>query len=131
MGLPRRRTLSLSALTSSVPTGRHFVQDILCEWDMQAVSDVAALVVTELLTNAVRYAGTPILLVVQANGELYIGVSDQRPEQLPAPLRPAPFDDLDAERGRGLALVAAYTNDWGVRRDTTSKTLWFTLPIAA
>ena len=127
----RKRTLSLSAVTSSVPAGRHFVQGILSEWDLGAIADVAALVVTELLTNAVRYAGTPIHLVIRVNGELYIGVSDERPDRLPAPLHPGSLDDLDAEGGRGLGLVAAYTRDWGVRRDDTSKTVWFTLPIAA
>ncbi len=89
---------------------------------------------TELLTNAVRYAATPILLVIRVNSELYIGVSDQRPEQLPIPLAERTLDDLDdldAEGGRGLALVAAYTHDWGVHRDDITKTVRFILPLRA
>ncbi|MET0276569.1 MAG: ATP-binding protein, partial [Acidimicrobiia bacterium] len=87
--------------------------------------DNAALVVTELVTNAVRHADTEMLLVLDvASGHIDVRVQDESPE-LPRPR------DLDpgALSGRGLALVEALSTAWGVEERAGTKVVWATIPL--
>jgi len=70
------------------------------------VVDDAALLISELLGNAVRYG----LVAVSDGG----GPSAVRPRQV----------GCDATSGRGLAIVDAIADDWGVRRDDVGCTVW-------
>jgi anti-sigma regulatory factor (Ser/Thr protein kinase) len=118
---------------------RHVVHDTLAAWRLPAsVSEVAVLLVSELVTNSLRYASGPIgvRLMVHAGGgaegggsvteraALLVEISDSLPD--PPTERPAGPDD---EGGRGLRLVAASALRWGTRRGKTGKTVWFELPL--
>ncbi|MCP3821201.1 ATP-binding protein [Streptomyces sp. A3M-1-3] len=103
---------------------RRILRMYLTSWDLLDVADAAELALTELIANVVghvpgRRCQTRILL--QAGG-VRVEVADGCP-RLP---RPAGGDDL-AEGGRGLLLVDAVTDDWGVetRPDGGGKTVWF------
>jgi anti-anti-sigma factor len=94
------------------------------DWALGNASDGAALVVTELVTNAVRHAGTPCRLDITSDEHgLRIAVRDQSP--LPTPL-------LDGShlmnRGVGLRVVATLAHEWGVLPHTDGKTVWALFP---
>jgi len=85
--------------------------------------DTAVLLVSELVTNAIRHAKGPCALVVTFGGdsvELSVEDSDPRP---PAPRAAGGLD----ESGRGFVLVGALADDWGVRALPGGKATWFVL----
>ena len=93
-------------------------------WDLTALRDTAILVVSELVTNAVRHGqGKPVgLRVTNSAHELRVEVTDGSPT--PARLREA---GEVAESGRGLLLVSAVSKEWGVSPDGTMT--WCSLAI--
>lgn len=123
----RERELLLSCRLGSVRTGRHFVRDTLLEWDLARLVEDAELAVSELVANAVRYAKTDVMIRVSAATEVTITVTDQVPA-LHRPFHGAP-DDLLAESGRGLRIVAAVADDWGIEASAGGKSVWFSLTL--
>ncbi|MGW2557725.1 ATP-binding protein [Streptomyces sp. NPDC001514] len=118
-----------------VRAARHAVREALRAWDLDAViGDVTVLLVSELVTNSLRYTSGPIgvrLVRPTPDGAtpplpsaLLVEVSDPLPD--PPLERPAGPDD---EGGRGLQLVACTARRWGTRRGRTGKTVWFELPL--
>lgn len=118
---------SFPAWPESVPDARRYVNDLLRRIPATPCQ-TAALLVSELATNAVRHAGAREFVVeVQAfpeEGRLWVGVTDDDPG---LPVLRAP--SVTAEHGRGMRLVASLSDRWGARRrrDTTEKTVWFEL----
>ncbi|MGW0584117.1 ATP-binding protein, partial [Streptomyces sp. NPDC002920] len=107
----------------SVPEGRAFLHRALCTWNCAGNADDALLLLSETLTNAVQHAEGPLGLHLHRTAtDLTVEVSDRSP-QLPQP-RPAAADE---ESGRGLLLVRALADSWGVRPTDDGKTTWFTL----
>jgi anti-sigma regulatory factor (Ser/Thr protein kinase) len=115
------------AWPESVPDARRYVGEVL-DRIPAAPCQTAALLVSELATNAVRHAGAREFVVeVQSfpdEGRLWVGVTDTDPG---LPVLQAP--SVTAEHGRGLRLVASLSDRWGARRrrNTTEKTVWFEL----
>ncbi|NNN34641.1 ATP-binding protein [Streptomyces sp. S3(2020)] len=93
-------------------------------WGLTVVCEAATLVVSELVTNAVRHGrGNPVgFRVISSDGELRIEVTDGNPA--PARLRNA---GEAAENGRGLLLIAALAKEWGVSPD--GRMTWCSLAI--
>ncbi|MEU9071699.1 ATP-binding protein [Streptomyces sp. NPDC048109] len=117
------------AAPDAVRTARSLVRHTLREWELDSVVDIAALLVSELVTNALRHATGPIgVRVVRgpagAAGILLVEVSDPLPD--PPRERVAHPDDED---GRGLQLVASATRRWGTRPGGAGKTVWFELAL--
>ncbi|WP_308216310.1 MULTISPECIES: ATP-binding protein [Streptomyces] len=89
-------------------------------------NETITLVTAELTANAVRHGHVPgrdfHLRLTQAGGTLRIEVTDTRAEKLPATGTPDP----EGESDRGLLLVEALTDDWGVtpRETAPGKTVW-------
>ncbi|MFI2346800.1 ATP-binding protein [Streptomyces sp. NPDC019443] len=115
----------------AVGTARHAVRDTLRAWGLdQVIGDVTELLVSELVTNSLRYASGPIGVRLVRPGldqtapSLLVEVSDPLPD--PPTERAAEPDD---EGGRGLQLVACTARRWGTRRGRTGKTVWFELPV--
>ncbi|MGW2113450.1 ATP-binding protein, partial [Streptomyces sp. NPDC001948] len=93
-------------------------------WQLDELAFVTELVVSELVTNAIRYATSPIQLRLIKDRALICEVSDASST---APhLRRARILD---EGGRGLMLVAQLTERWGTRYTGTGKTIWAEQPI--
>ena len=114
--------LSLGALPGAVPCARLHATAVLREWDMQALAHPAELVVSELVTNAVRASvsaepvqagligGIPVVeLRLAGDGRrLLVEISDR------APSPPVPVGvDPDRDGGRGLLLVGSVSESWG------------------
>ena len=103
---------------------RSEVRAAICAWDVPVDPGVAALLTSELVTNAIRHeAGWVITLAISWSfGQLRVAVHDTS-RYLPV-LADAP---ADAETGRGLMLVATLSAGWGVYRTPTGKAVYFTL----
>jgi anti-sigma regulatory factor (Ser/Thr protein kinase) len=90
---------------------RRFVVDALTRWGVDGPSlDDARLVLSELTSNAVVHACSPFSVTIRPEGSLVrISVQDT------SPVRPALRDNgVMGTSGRGLRLVAALSDDWGV-----------------
>ncbi|AYN30675.1 hypothetical protein DUI70_0172 [Streptomyces albus] len=91
----------------------------LTAWGLQDLAPSTELIVSELLTNAVRYAGGPVRLRLIRDQFLVCEVSDPSNTQ-PRLRRSSSLD----EGGRGLFLVAQLASRWGSRYGRTGKTIW-------
>ena len=91
---------------------------------LNGMSDDLALVVSEMVTNAVRHAAPPVSVEIEASeDDVVVAVCDGSPD------RPVPREaDDDAEGGRGMLLVNLLTVDHGVRPQPPGKTVWARLP---
>ncbi|MFJ9006740.1 ATP-binding protein [Streptomyces canus] len=112
----------------AVRAARTAVRNRLSAWNLDGLADVAALLVSELVTNALRHATGPIGVRLvhpdAADGVLLVEVSDPLPD--PPRERVAGLED---ESGRGLQLVAHAARRWGTRPGATGKTVWFELSV--
>ncbi|MBL1103027.1 MEKHLA domain-containing protein [Streptomyces sp. 5-8] len=118
-------TASLPSAPESVPAGRDFLDKALSTWGCAGSTDDALLLLSEVLTNAVQHAQGPIgVHVCRTDTGLTVEISDRSPH-LPQPRLAAE----DEESGRGLLLVRALADDWGVRPTDEGKTTWFSLKL--
>ncbi|MFC9701344.1 SpoIIE family protein phosphatase [Streptomyces sp. NPDC056943] len=104
---------------SQVPRARRFAVDQVDAWGLEELSFVTELVVSELVTNAIRYGEPPIRLRLIRDTSLICEVSDAS-STAPHLRRARTFD----EGGRGLLLVAQLTQGWGTRHTADGKTIW-------
>ena len=125
-GLPAGSTASWTfpAEAGAVRLARRRVRDTLVQWDLLPLSDVTVLLVSELVTNSLRYAHGPIGVRMVRGTSLLVEVSDPLPD--PPRARDADEDD---EGGRGLQLVAGTSRRWGTRHGSLGKTVWFELAL--
>lgn len=121
------RTVELAPELTSVRTGRHFVRDVLIDWDLDQLVDDAQLAVSELVSNAVSHAGTTISVSIRADDELTVVVRDEA-GTMPVSTQPTQAAS-DATSGRGLQIVEAVSDSWGVSAAAGGKSIWFTLRI--
>ncbi|UWE10703.1 ATP-binding SpoIIE family protein phosphatase [Actinacidiphila bryophytorum] len=107
---------------AAVTDARELVVGKLAEWGLPDLAFSTELMVSELVTNAIRYAGGPIelRLIRDRRGKVLVcEVSDPSNSQ-PRLRRARPTD----EGGRGLFLIAQLAVRWGSRYNTTGKTIW-------
>ncbi|MZE78695.1 SpoIIE family protein phosphatase, partial [Streptomyces sp. SID5475] len=102
---------------------RRLARRALARWGLEELSDSVELLVSEIVTNAVRYAERPITLRLLRTDVLRCEVGDDVP-QLPRLRQARPSD----EGGRGLYLVNKVARRWGATRLSTGKVVWFELP---
>jgi anti-sigma regulatory factor (Ser/Thr protein kinase) len=110
-------TCPLRPQAESVKTARDVTRTTLRRWGFDHLGDDAALVVSELVTNAVRYTrhesrhldGPPItLMLLRLAPHVLLAVSDPS-DEIPRPKKP----DFVSEHGRGLYIVDTYSTCWG------------------
>lgn len=123
-------TCTLSADPDSVKTGRDFARVTLNLWGMDALTDLAELVISELLTNAVRH-GVPSACKTVSQHCVRLRLLAQAPFvmcMVADPGRGIPVlrdSDPDAESGRGLTVVDACCVRWGWHLlDGGGKVVW-------
>ncbi|WP_239150352.1 SpoIIE family protein phosphatase [Streptomyces sp. SID13588] len=109
---------------AEVRTARELTRQQLGIWGLDRLMDVTELLVSELVTNALRVASHDVQLRLMNVGKLLVEVSDDD-HNLPQ-LRRA---DADDEEGRGLALVSHLSRRWGTSRKAVGKVVWFELPL--
>ena len=100
---------------------RRFVTERLTAWGFGDIADDAALVTTELATNAVLHARSDFTVTIcrRPGGRVRIAVGDATTLP-PRPRRPAPLDGS----GRGLGLIEAIATVWGVDLHSAGKVVW-------
>ncbi|MEU5537363.1 SpoIIE family protein phosphatase, partial [Streptomyces sp. NPDC020362] len=119
LGTDRVADLELPPDPAMVAHARTVTERQLETWGLSELSFTAALVVSELVTNGIRYATGPVMLRLIKDRCLLCEVSDNAHT---APhLRRARRDD---EGGRGLFLVAQVSKRWSTRYTTAGKTIW-------
>ncbi|SOD61062.1 PAS domain S-box-containing protein [Streptomyces zhaozhouensis] len=123
-GLPADRlaTWTFPAERSMVREARGAVVATLREWGLDNLAEQAELLVSEVVTNAVRHARGPVEVRVVRGSSLLVEVTD--PVADPPRERTATPED---EGGRGLSLVSRESRRWGTRRGPAGKTVWFEL----
>ncbi|CAO5171827.1 conserved hypothetical protein [Frankia sp. AiPs1] len=116
----------LPYLPSAVPQARHVLREGLRMSDIpEDVRNTAELLVSELVTNAVKYGEPPLWLFIEMRpGLIHASVSDTS-TVLPQRRTAA----ADAEGGRGLLVLDALAGSWGTVAAETGKYLWFDLPV--
>jgi serine phosphatase RsbU (regulator of sigma subunit)/anti-sigma regulatory factor (Ser/Thr protein kinase) len=121
--LSRRAHHSFSAQASSVAEARRFTRAKLQEWGASDLLDTAALIVSELVTNAVVHTGTAARLDLRLEArDLRVEVEDRHPGRM-VPMAPVePSEDL--EHGRGLMITTSIASAWGVEYTSTTKRVW-------
>jgi len=115
---------TLPAELTSARRARGLVRRPLRRWGLSELQPVVELLVSELVTNAVRYAQGKVGLRLIMEDGLVCEVLDDS-AALPR-LRHA---DADDERGRGLQVVSQLAQRWGARRSLTGKVVWCELPL--
>ncbi|MDX3771191.1 MULTISPECIES: SpoIIE family protein phosphatase [unclassified Streptomyces] len=105
---------------AAVSSARTLAERQLSVWGLKDENKfMATLVISELVTNAIRYASSPISLRLIRQDKLTCEVSDGSST--------APYIQYalpDEEGGRGLYIVAECSSRWGVRHESTGKTIW-------
>ncbi|MFF2513656.1 SpoIIE family protein phosphatase [Streptomyces sp. NPDC058086] len=108
----------------SVGRAREYARTQLTAWELEPLVDTAELLVSELVTNALRYGEGEIRLRLLLDRTLVCEVWDAGLVQ-PRRRRARDTD----EGGRGLQLVGLLSAAWGSRRTPRGKTVWFELPL--
>jgi len=126
---PRTSYLELAALPTAVPCFRLHARAVALEWDLAALAGDIELIVSELVTNAIRAAlragdiglTAPVVRLWLASDlhEILIRVWDGS-SQMPARQDAGPDD----ESGRGLMLVECLASKWGAYRVEDGKVVW-------
>lgn len=115
------QTIRLDPVARSVGMARRFVQDVLEGKSREAWVDAAVLVVSELVTNAVIHARTPLEVRVLITGGSIVHVEVHDCSELPP--RTKHYSSRSGT-GRGLLLVNALAADWGTRPTYDGKVVW-------
>lgn len=126
-GGPRKASVLLRQAPTSAALARSFVAETLRTWRASDCVDAALLLTSELVTNAVLHSGDVVDLLMRLDGEvLRIEVQDGD-QRLPVT---RPRDDL-SEHGRGMTVVAALADDWGVDTSAGGKVVWCELSVSS
>ena len=137
MQRPLRNSFQLGALPTAAPCARLHAKHLLWEWGLEAITDTAELLVSELVTNGVKAAQAieqkpPVWLRLStSNAQLLIEVWDGNT----LPPNPRELEDglpaLEDEGGRGLFLVATLSDHWNwyLTQEPTGKVVWCELHV--
>ncbi|MFG3439954.1 ATP-binding protein [Nonomuraea sp. NPDC047897] len=118
---PREATWELPRVPEAAGQARALTHEVLTSWGLAAEADDVVLIVSELVTNAVVHAEAPIELRLLAGDRMLRGEVVDHSKRVPQPV----VATLDQEHGRGLALVEAHCDRWGVDPMPTGKAVWF------
>ncbi|MGW8680091.1 SpoIIE family protein phosphatase [Streptomyces sp. NPDC055817] len=119
LGPDRVATWDLPLDPAIVGQARSLTTSQLTAWELDELAFTAELVVSELVTNAIRYARAPIQLRLIRSTSLICEVSDA--SSTSPHMRQAADTD---ESGRGLFMIAQMAERWGTRHTLAGKTIW-------
>lgn len=115
-----KQTQHFPRRSESVSEARRFVRDTLVDQPSEA-RDAVELMVSELATNCIRHAQSAFDVTIQATRRaVRVEVCDGQPGR-PMPRSPSPSEPT----GRGLLIVEALSNAWGVDESPGGKVVWF------
>jgi two-component sensor histidine kinase len=117
--------LDLDPVPASVSLARTFVHDADPALS-EEVREVVVLLTSELVTNAILHARTPVQVGFRSDADrVMVAVADRVADR--SDLRPQEYSPTRLG-GRGLSLVADLSADWGTTIYADGKTVWFVLP---
>ncbi|MGV9654149.1 ATP-binding protein [Streptomyces sp. NPDC003554] len=129
LGAPRGRASAWDASWPlqqeplSVRQARQLVCAQLADWALPELGDTAELLVSEVVTNALRHTRGPLRLNLRLCGSRLLCEVEDTESAGPVRNTAGP----DAEGGRGTKLLDLLADAWGSARTTTGKTVWFAL----
>jgi len=114
--------MALPAVSHSVRLSRYATRAVLTAWQLAHLDEAASLLVSELVTNAVRHArGIDVVTVNLHAGRTWLRIEVQDTDRhWPQPRIPGRHD----ESGFGFMLVDALASNWGVRETEAGKAVW-------
>ncbi|WP_328421407.1 SpoIIE family protein phosphatase [Streptomyces sp. NBC_00443] len=110
---------------AEVARARAVVREQLHDWGLSRLADSAELLVSELVTNAVRHSHSRPVDLRLVRGETLLCEVDDDDHDLPTLLNAGPDD----ETGRGLRVVSVLAREWGTTRTSAGKAVWFELTL--
>lgn len=137
-----RREACIDGDLADVAGVRHTIREWVQGWGLDALAEDVELVASELTTNAILHAGGAVDVVVERRScGVRVIVHDGRPDVVPTPIAAPPprvagdegYDELDqlaqsllekTTTGRGLMLVQAFSDTWGVEVGGSTKGVW-------
>ncbi len=135
-------TAAYLPVPAAAAAARRFVRDTLQAWELTGRSedrdelvDDAVLLTSELVTNAVLHAGTPVqvtcrIVADEPDSAVEIAVLDRRPARLCPELPHSAAEAAERTNGRGLQLPSQLASAWGVTYAETAKAVWFRMCLA-
>jgi Histidine kinase-like ATPase domain len=116
--------LELGALDSAVPCARLHARQVVREWGRPDLADTAELLVSELMTNAIRASAglmsPAVALWLLSDGRCVVVQVGDGSHELPV----RQDADTDSASGWGLLLVESLSRDWGSYRRANGKVVW-------
>jgi anti-sigma regulatory factor (Ser/Thr protein kinase) len=112
----------------AVADARRWVRETLARWKLDDLTESAVDITSELAANAITHAtgnSSVVVLLMFAAGTLRLEVRDHDPIHLPQAKKPLPTD----MGGRGLVIVEALSERWGVRVTDSGKSVWSELDV--
>jgi len=123
---PFRFRQRLGSTTAAPLFARSMVSDACEAWELDQLRDEAELLITEMVTNAMRHVGGELELVITLRDRfVHLSVRDGSRKM---PVRTLP-DPETGEGGRGLLVMDAVASGWGSTALPTGKAVWATLRI--
>ncbi len=124
--LGRDRQTTLCMTVDGPRAARAFLSDALVDWDQERHADIAALLVSELVTNAIVHARSPVgLRVAMVESTIRVEINDESREA-PRILASSPAEP----GGYGLPLVNSLAHQWGYEvLQEDGKRVWFELEV--
>jgi anti-sigma regulatory factor (Ser/Thr protein kinase) len=117
------RVITVPPVPRAVRASRQWVRQTLTRWRLDEAAEPVEQLVTELVTNSIEHAedgASVVVLLMYAAGMLRLEVRDHDPLNVPLLRNPGPDDPC----GRGLVIVKALSDRWGVRITDTGKSVW-------
>jgi anti-sigma regulatory factor (Ser/Thr protein kinase) len=114
--------LELPPERGSIPRARQFLRKVLSDEVPLEALEIAELLTSELVTNAVLHSGTPLeVRVRQHRSRVRVEVADRTVDRPVLRANPDPL----ALNGRGLQFVDRLSTKWGVSQERHGKVVWF------
>jgi anti-sigma regulatory factor (Ser/Thr protein kinase) len=119
--------MRLASVATAPESARAFVRAALKRWDIVEADHVAELLTSELVTNAIRHADSPVTVrAFHEPSRIRVEVEDAS-RSAPTVRHPAP----DEPGGRGMLIVDRLADDWGAELHSGGKTVWFEIHLPA
>jgi len=121
------RVVTVPPVPRAVTAAREWSRQTIERWRLGEAAEPIEHLVSELVTNSVEHAQcvSVTVLLMYAAGMLRLEVRDQDTAHVPVQKSPEP-GDVD---GRGLVIVQALSDRWGVRVTSSGKTVWCELAV--